>query len=88
MVIVGVLYLVFEDFVLADFTWQSQHSPPRNNVSRILVGIQIGLTALAIVVTRSSALSMQAKKGLPPGNQILGWIVLGRFRNQSQVRRY
>jgi GPI ethanolamine phosphate transferase 1 len=88
MVIVGVLYLVFEDFVLADFTWQSQQSPPRNNVSRILVGIQIGLTALAIVVTRSSALSMQAKKGLPPGNQILGWIVLGRFRNQSQVRRY
>lgn len=32
---------------------------------------------LAIFVTRSSALSMQAKLGLPRGNQIVGWFVLG-----------
>lgn len=30
-----------------------------------------------MLVTRSSALSLQAKEGLPPGNQIVGWIVLG-----------
>jgi phosphatidylinositol glycan class N len=49
------------------------------------VGIQIGLTLLAIVVTRSSALSLQAKQGLPLGNQILGWIVLGEFWNVTPV---
>ncbi|KAJ0289624.1 Glycosyl phosphatidyl inositol anchor synthesis [Colletotrichum noveboracense] len=38
---------------------------------------QVGLILLAIVVTRSSALSLQAKLGLPRGNQIVGWIVLG-----------
>lgn len=32
--------------------------------------------ALAMVVTRSSALSLQAKRGLPLGNQIVGWTIL------------
>jgi phosphatidylinositol glycan class N len=31
---------------------------------------------LSIFVTRSSALSLQAKQGLPLGNQVVGWIVL------------
>ena len=79
MVVVGILYLILEDFVLADFTWPTTPSSTKNNISRILVGVQIGLTLLAIVVTRSSALSLQAKTGLPLGNQILGWIVLGGF---------
>jgi phosphatidylinositol glycan class N len=35
---------------------------------------------LAVIVTRSSALSLQAKVGLPLGNQIVGWIVLGKLR--------
>lgn len=38
---------------------------------------QIGLIVLAIIVTRSSALSIQSKAGLPRGNQIVGWIVFG-----------
>ncbi|KAK4238646.1 Phosphatidylinositolglycan class N-domain-containing protein [Achaetomium macrosporum] len=76
MVIVGVLYLVLEDFVLADFTWQEKRSSRSNHVSRTLVGIQVGLTLLSMVVTRSSALSLQAKQGLPRGNQIVGWVVL------------
>jgi phosphatidylinositol glycan class N len=79
MVIVGILYLVLEDFVLADFTWSEEPSQ-RNHVSRTLVGIQIGLTLLSILVTRSSALSLQAKQGLPRGNQIVGWAVLGRLQ--------
>src|ERR1700712_3352873 len=29
-----------------------------------------------MIVTRSSALSLKAKQGLPRGNQIVGWIVL------------
>ncbi|KAL2172034.1 hypothetical protein VTG60DRAFT_771 [Thermothelomyces hinnuleus] len=76
MVVVGILYLVLEDFVLSDFAWSDKPSAPRRHVSRTLVGIQIGLTILSIVVTRSSALSLQAKQGLPRGNQILGWVVL------------
>lgn len=40
---------------------------------------QIGLVILTIIVTRSSALSMQAKQGLPLGNQVVGWIALGKF---------
>lgn len=79
MVIVGVLYLVLEDFVLADFTWPQTQSAAKNHTSRTVVGVQIGLTLLSILVTRSSALSLQAKQGLPLGNQILGWIVLGEF---------
>jgi phosphatidylinositol glycan class N len=38
---------------------------------------QIGFIILAMIVTRSSALSLQAKMGLPRGNQIVGWHVLG-----------
>jgi phosphatidylinositol glycan class N len=79
MVIVGVLYLILEDFVLADFTWPVKGSSRNNLVSRTLVGVQVGLTLLSMVVTRSSALSLQAKQGLPRGNQIVGWVVLGEF---------
>lgn len=78
MVVVGILYLVLEDFVLADFSWSKERPSPRDHFSRTLIGIQIGLTLLSMVVTRSSALSLQAKQGLPRGNQIVGWVVLGK----------
>ncbi|KAJ4389846.1 Glycosyl phosphatidyl inositol anchor synthesis [Gnomoniopsis smithogilvyi] len=77
MFVVGAAYLIFEDRILADFS--NTLAPSKSSsryVSRTLVGIQIGLVALAMVVTRSSALSMQAKQGLPRGNQIVGWLVL------------
>ncbi|KAK4210417.1 Phosphatidylinositolglycan class N-domain-containing protein [Rhypophila decipiens] len=77
MVLVGILYLVFEDFVLADFTWPPKSSSKTDNsLSRSLVGIQVGLTILSMLVTRSSALSLQAKQGLPRGNQVMGFVVL------------
>ncbi|KAH6856475.1 Phosphatidylinositolglycan class N-domain-containing protein [Chaetomium sp. MPI-CAGE-AT-0009] len=76
MVIVGIVYLILEDFILSDFGWSEKPSSPRNHVSRTLVGIQIGLTILSVIVTRSSALSMQANQGLPRGNQVTGWVVL------------
>jgi phosphatidylinositol glycan class N len=79
MVVVGVVYLVFEDFILADFSSAMKLPTSRpNHVTRGLVGVQIGLTVLSMIITRSSALSLQAKQGLPPGNQIMGWIVLGK----------
>lgn len=79
MVIVGIAYLILEDFVLADFTWSAKRSHGTNHVSRTLVGTQIGLTLLSMIVTRSSALSLQAKQGLPRGNQVMGWIVLSEW---------
>ncbi|KAM3436815.1 hypothetical protein MY4824_004098 [Beauveria thailandica] len=77
MVIIGVLYLSFEDTVLSDFAKPPASSESLSNpLSRTLMGAQIGLTILAMIVTRSSALSLAAKTGLPLGNQVVGWTVL------------
>lgn len=79
MTAIGILYLAFEDKVLSDFsTTVSRTKQPRKRISRILLGIQVGLVALAVVVTRSSVLSLQAKQGLPRGNQVVGWLVLSK----------
>ncbi|KAL7627618.1 Glycosyl phosphatidyl inositol anchor synthesis [Parahypoxylon ruwenzoriense] len=74
MVAVGVLYLIFEDRLLADFSClKSPGTLQRGNeISRALTG----LVLLAVLVTRSSALSLQAKLGLPRGNQVVAWLVL------------
>jgi len=85
MVVVGISYLLFEDFVLGDFGQTKKAPLSRNHVSRTLVGIQIGLTILAMVITRSSALSLQAKQGLPLGNQVLGWVVLGMSSKNAML---
>ncbi|CAH0050033.1 unnamed protein product [Clonostachys solani] len=78
MVLVGLFYLSMEDYVLADFSWTRKATQAKQNslIGRTLVGIQIGLIILSMLVTRSSVLSLQAKNGLPLGNQITGWIVL------------
>ncbi|KAJ4013897.1 Glycosyl phosphatidyl inositol anchor synthesis [Fusarium irregulare] len=75
MTVIGLAYLVLEDFILSDFTTFKTKSK-RLGTSRILVGIQVGLIVLATFVTYSSATSLQAKLGLPKGNQIVGWFVL------------
>ncbi|KAI1170475.1 GPI ethanolamine phosphate transferase 1 [Nemania sp. FL0916] len=77
MVAVGILYLAFEDKLLADFSGSVKPQPRQpKQISRALIGIQVGLIILSMIVTRSSALSMQAKQGLPLGNQVVGWLVL------------
>ncbi|KAI1651371.1 GPI ethanolamine phosphate transferase 1 [Daldinia loculata] len=78
MVVVGILYLIFEDKFLADSSSSKKSSTLQkgNEISRNLIGIQVGLIILAMLVTRSSALSLQAKQGLPRGNQAVGWLVL------------
>jgi len=80
MVVVGILYLIFEDFILAEFSSskKSSNMEPKD-ISRVIVGIQIGLVLLSMWVTRSSALSLQAKLGLPRGNQVVGWAVLSKY---------
>jgi phosphatidylinositol glycan class N len=78
MLLTGVLYIAFEKSLLVPAT-SSQNglaAPKVDQVSRILTGVQIGLIALAMVVTRSSVASLQAKAGLPLGAQVTGWVVL------------
>ena len=41
--------------------------------------VQVGLVALAILVTRSSVASLQAKQGLPVGTQMAGWVTFGKM---------
>ncbi|KAK7415609.1 Glycosyl phosphatidyl inositol anchor synthesis [Neonectria punicea] len=75
MVVVGLAYLVLEDYVLCDFS-PLKAKRGRLHTSRTLLGVQIGLTLLSMVTTRSSAMSLQAKQGLPRGSQIVGWLIL------------
>lgn len=37
------------------------------------------MVLLALIVTRSSVSSLQSRQGLPFGNQVAGWFVLGKF---------
>ncbi|EFX04785.1 GPI-anchor biosynthetic protein [Grosmannia clavigera kw1407] len=81
MVAVGILYLVFEDVILADFAAATEARSAssvaaKSPVVRVLLGAQVGLIILSMWVTRSSALSLQAKAGLPRGNQVVGWLIL------------
>jgi GPI ethanolamine phosphate transferase 1 len=78
MLCVGVLYLLFEE----ELTSTGKDKTSRSNashLSRIILGVQTGLVLLAMIVTRSSIASLQAKKGLPPGNQFVGWLVLSKL---------
>jgi hypothetical protein len=43
------------------------------------MGVQIGMVLLALIVTRSTVFSLQARQGVPFGNIVVGWIVLGKF---------
>jgi phosphatidylinositol glycan class N len=47
-----------------------------SSFTRAVVGLQLGLIALATTVTRSAVLSLQARQGLPLGCQIVGWLTL------------
>ncbi|KAH0026935.1 PigN-domain-containing protein, partial [Aureobasidium melanogenum] len=78
MLLVGILYIAFEKSVLVTTgsTRTGLAAPKADKISRILTGVQIGLVALAMIVTRSSVASLQAKTGLPLGAQVTGWIVL------------
>lgn len=73
MFLTGVLYLLFEDTILGR---DSSKSRINNVGSRILMGCQVGMVLLAVIVTRSSIASLQAREGLPFGNQVVGFVVM------------
>ncbi|KAL9598605.1 MAG: hypothetical protein Q9179_003858 [Wetmoreana sp. 5 TL-2023] len=67
MASVGLLYLLFEKSVLsASSSARGELSSPRaDGLSKNILGAQIGLIMLAMIITRSSVASLQAKRGLP-----------------------
>ncbi|KAI9879141.1 MAG: Glycosyl phosphatidyl inositol anchor synthesis [Pleopsidium flavum] len=76
MFLVGVLYLLFEQSIISRPNRKGQLAfTPVNSFSRKVLGVQVGLILLAMIVTRSSVASLQAKDGLPFGNQVVGWLV-------------
>lgn len=88
MTVVGVLYLLFETSLLASSASGGPKAALGNGLSRSIVGIQIGLIVLAMIVTRSSIESIQAKRGVPTGNQFVGWLVLSMYFSKAPVSGY
>lgn len=76
MVGTGTLYLIFEKSITSRSRYRNMASTETSYISRSIMGVQIGIILLAIFVTRSSVASLQAKQGLPVGNQVIGWLVL------------
>jgi len=78
MFAVGVLYLLVETSIIAN----ARSSDPKLSVqaldttARNILGVQIGLVALAMIVTRSSVITLRARQGLGAGNIYVGWITL------------
>jgi phosphatidylinositol glycan class N len=75
MFLTGILYLLFEDNIIGH---RGGNSIGRVG-SRVIMGVQIGMVLLALIVTRSTVFSLQARQGVPFGNIVVGWIVLGKF---------
>ena len=82
---IGVIYILFEKSILST-KGSSRTAPTLDNLSKSILGIQVGLIALAMIVTRSSVTSIQSKSGLPFGNQVVGWTVLSKQRSLSVLR--
>jgi GPI ethanolamine phosphate transferase 1 len=74
MFLAGAVYLFYEHEITSRSRSKSNTSP--THLSRMLMGLQIGVILLTIFVTRSSVSSLQAKLGLPLGNQVIGWVAL------------
>ena len=78
---IGVLYIAFEKSLVASAPSASAAGLGKqelDGLSRTVLGVQVGLVALAMIVTRSSVTSLQAKQGLPLGTQVVGWGTLGK----------
>lgn len=79
MFAVGVLYLLFEKSILydAESSEDELSNPTVDHSTRVIIGVQVGLVALAMIVTKSSIWYIQAREGLPTGTKAVGWITLG-----------
>lgn len=79
MLAVGLLYMAFKalnDISSGDL---EQAGTKTSIVSTIIYGAQTGLVALAMIVTRSSVVTLRAREGLGSGNLYVGWFTLCKF---------
>lgn len=83
----GLIYLLFEESITKS-SQSGKASQKLNTTSRNIMGAQLGVVLLTILVTRSSVASLQAKQGLPLGNQMLGWLCLIASLVLPFVHRY
>ncbi len=80
---VGVLYLLFDESLMSTTSRDGKSMLALSSMSKAIIGVQVGLIILAMVVTRSSVASLAARKGLPLGNQVTGWLVLSKSLPKS-----
>jgi phosphatidylinositol glycan class N len=80
MFVVGVLYLIFEKSITANARSSDNNLTAQglDTTSRNILGVQIGLVLLAMIVTRSSVITLDSKQALGTGNIYVGWVTLGR----------
>ncbi|TKA55107.1 hypothetical protein B0A55_12790, partial [Friedmanniomyces simplex] len=81
ILVLGVLYISLEKSLLVSAAppgkdREGLKAAKADGISRGILGAQVGLIALAMLVTRSSVASLQAKQGLPLGTQMAGWFTL------------
>ncbi|KAF1987568.1 PigN-domain-containing protein [Aulographum hederae CBS 113979] len=78
MFMTGAMYILFEKSIIAQSksAMTELASTEADTLSRTIFGAQIGLVILAMFVTKSSVVSLQAREGLPLGTQVVGWITL------------
>ena len=76
MLAAGVGYVLFEQSITAQSRSGKAASGQTSALSRAFMGLQLGVILLTVLVSHSSVLSLQAKKGLPLGNQVIGWLCL------------
>lgn len=78
VLLLGLTYIAFEKSLLVQATpvQKGLASTKIDNLSRTIFGVQVGLVALSMIVTRSSIKYLQAKQGLPLGTQMVGWATL------------
>jgi phosphatidylinositol glycan class N len=87
MFAVGAFYLAFEDKILATGTSHTTAADAKNSlISRLILGVQLGLVALSMVVTNSSIHYVHAKQGLPLGVLVVGWATLGKLSHLNLWR--
>lgn len=87
MLAVGALYLFYEDSIIEQLpsTKRKGAAEKKPLISRVVIGIQVGLVMLAILVTRSSVASIQSKQGLPLGTQLVAWLTMSMWYTAPMI---
>ncbi|KAF2877516.1 GPI ethanolamine phosphate transferase 1 [Massariosphaeria phaeospora] len=86
---VGALYLLWEKTHVPNVPDEGENAASVSvNLSHIVLGIQLGLVALSMIVTRSSIWYIHARTGLPLGTKAVGWATLGLSLITPSLERF